>query len=630
MSEPETFTSPVEIIDTTDSNYTTASLVIGGGITIYTSTNAYSLTQGGGLTNLGGMAVGGDTYLGNDIRIVGSETVSNLYSTGISTGTLNLYQYPKSGTPSTTGEYLTIKPSTFTDSTALANTSVANMIFNSIDGSTLSAINSNITTLNAISMYVKAPIAGANETILNKYSILADGDVSILGNTNISGDLTVNGVLFATGGSSSSGGGGISSEDVAYIREEKSIGSNGGTFTSGSWITRNLNTITGGLSYATLSSNQITLQPGLYAIEASAPAVQVDNHVCRLYNVTNSSVVAIGSSEQTDNKDYTSNRSVIGKQYFTLSTTSSLILQHKCNKTINNIGLGNATGNQIEVYSIVVISNIYAPTAYTNSSALFTEGTITNLVSTNISTGTLNISTGLSGSNANITSATIPNLNSTNISTLTLNISTGLSSASANITSATIPNLLDTNISTSTINISTGLTSGNALITNIHITGNTIIDGYLNVNPNSTAYIRDEKTLGSNGGTFASGIWRTRDLNTITGGSGWASLATNQITLISGTYLLYSMAPSVGVSNNTSRFYNVTDSSVVFLGSSVYSDGYVCDSVSTITQQSFTISGTKTFILQHKCLNTKTNIGFGTASGLQTEVYSVVVITKVA
>jgi hypothetical protein len=79
---------------------------------------------------------------------------------------------------------------------------------------------------------------------------------------------------------------------------------------------------------------------------------------------------------------------------------------------------------------------------------------------TNVSAGTLALS------NANIASATITNLLSTNQTTATLNASTGITSAallvtglisSANLfaTTSTIPNIIHTNVSTATLQAST-------------------------------------------------------------------------------------------------------------------------------------------------------------------------------
>jgi len=67
--------------------------------------------------------------------------------------------------------------------------------------------------------------------------------------------------------------------DYILINDTKSSGTHGGTFSSGAWRTRDLNTIvsdTGG--HASLSSNQITLEAGTYECFISCPAFDVENH----------------------------------------------------------------------------------------------------------------------------------------------------------------------------------------------------------------------------------------------------------------------------------------------------------------------------------------------------------------
>ena len=68
-------------------------------------------------------------------------------------------------------------------------------------------------------------------------------------------------------------------------------------------------------------------------------------------------------------------------------------------------------------------------------------------------------------------------------------------------------------------------------------------------------HIRDEKAQNTAGGTFTSGAWRTRDLNTVkTNEITGASLAANQITLPAGTYWVEWSAPAYVVNQNQSKF----------------------------------------------------------------------------
>jgi hypothetical protein len=146
-------------------------------------------------------------------------------------------------------------------------------------------------------------------------------------------------------------------------------------------------------------------------------------------------------------------------------------------------------------------------------------------------------------------------------------------------------------------------------------------------------HVRDEKSSGTAGGTFTSGAWQTRTLNTsVTNEISGASLSSNQITLPSGTYYIQSTSP-VGMENSgyhKAKLRNITDSSDTIIGTSEF--GFVYDGGSrSFVNGRFTISAQKTFELQHRCANTMTTNGFGTPSGLSVvEVYADVQIWKVA
>ena len=148
----------------------------------------------------------------------------------------------------------------------------------------------------------------------------------------------------------------------------------------------------------------------------------------------------------------------------------------------------------------------------------------------------------------------------------------------------------------------------------------------------TVAVFADNKTS-ADGGTFTSGAWRTRDLqtslfNNITS----CSLASNQITLPAGTYEVTANAPSFQVNASMARLYNITDSAVVGNnGSTCYNAAADSSIAPAIVNAAFTITGTKTFELQHRCETTKTTNGFGvqvTFGGV--EVYSQIKIVKVA
>ena len=143
----------------------------------------------------------------------------------------------------------------------------------------------------------------------------------------------------------------------------------------------------------------------------------------------------------------------------------------------------------------------------------------------------------------------------------------------------------------------------------------------------SYAIIADQKTQNTAGGTFTSGAWRTRDLNTeIADPDGIVSIASNQFTLGAGSYLIRWTCPTYQVYRNQSRVYNITDSSVEGISQSDYAI-YGHFPWGTIR---ITITGSKTFEIQHRSSNTQADYGFGRESNLGTEQYTTVEIYKEA
>ena len=119
----------------------------------------------------------------------------------------------------------------------------------------------------------------------------------------------------------------------AIIGDQKSAGTEGGTFTSGAWQTRDLNTeISDADGIVSISSNQFTLAAGTYLVNASAPAHKVNGHQIRLYNTTDSSTVAFGTTEIAHASDNCGNRSFVSAR-FTISGSKVYEIQHRCGTT---------------------------------------------------------------------------------------------------------------------------------------------------------------------------------------------------------------------------------------------------------------------------------------------------------
>lgn len=146
----------------------------------------------------------------------------------------------------------------------------------------------------------------------------------------------------------------------------------------------------------------------------------------------------------------------------------------------------------------------------------------------------------------------------------------------------------------------------------------------------------DEKAATVSGGTFTSGDWRTRVLNTTRGTNSivGSSLSSNQFTLPSGTYRIYASAPAYYCETHTTKIRNITDSSDVFIGTVVFTPQGATgdDQTLSIVQGIFTISAQKTFELQHRCGVTITTHGFGRGqfNTWSVNIYSIVEIWKLA
>ncbi len=145
-------------------------------------------------------------------------------------------------------------------------------------------------------------------------------------------------------------------------------------------------------------------------------------------------------------------------------------------------------------------------------------------------------------------------------------------------------------------------------------------------------HVRDEKGASDHGGTFTSGSFQTRTLNTsLTNEISGASLSSNQITLPSGTYYINASAPAYSVNRHTIKLRNITDSTDTLLGTSSYAEGSTSVANIAMVTGRFTISAQKTFEIQHRCQTTSATLGFGVAKDMsETNVYTDVQIWKVA
>tara|TARA_R110000868_G_C10486010_1_gene729732 strand:- start:1 stop:504 length:504 start_codon:yes stop_codon:yes gene_type:complete len=151
-------------------------------------------------------------------------------------------------------------------------------------------------------------------------------------------------------------------KSVAIIADVKAYNLEGGTFTSGAWQTRDLNTeLDDPSNIVTISSSQFTLQAGTYLIEWSTPAYKIDRHFSRLQNITDSTTDAEGTTEYGITTAMVQSIS-LGAAVVTVATAKVFEIQHQCTatKAVNGFGISSNTSGVNSVYTLVKIHKIGA------------------------------------------------------------------------------------------------------------------------------------------------------------------------------------------------------------------------------------------------------------------------------
>ncbi len=128
---------------------------------------------------------------------------------------------------------------------------------------------------------------------------------------------------------------------VFHAYDEKASGTNGGGSTANTWTKRDLNTTElNTISGASLSSNEIILPAGTYDFWASAPTYDDASYgsTVRLYNVTDSAVIMLGTS-QWGVGNHEQRTFVQGR--FTLSGTKHIAVYsfHSATQATNGLGV---------------------------------------------------------------------------------------------------------------------------------------------------------------------------------------------------------------------------------------------------------------------------------------------------
>jgi hypothetical protein len=150
--------------------------------------------------------------------------------------------------------------------------------------------------------------------------------------------------------------GGLFSGYAIFV-DQKAAATAGGTFTSGAWRQRDLNTTIANTDTTniTLGTNEFTLLAGNYLIVWSSPCYEGTRHKTRLYDVTGTAVIEIGSSEVTWSGTGNQSRSW-GYARVTPSGSNVYRIDHQAESTKATNGLGlDSDFSAVEKYAIVEI-----------------------------------------------------------------------------------------------------------------------------------------------------------------------------------------------------------------------------------------------------------------------------------
>lgn len=151
----------------------------------------------------------------------------------------------------------------------------------------------------------------------------------------------------------------------------------------------------------------------------------------------------------------------------------------------------------------------------------------------------------------------------------------------------------------------------------------------------SYAAICNEQPSGTQGGTFTSGAWRVRDLNTeIADPDGIVSISSNQFTLGAGSYFIKWSATGFRTQRHKSALYDVTGAAYINYGDTMWGLAYDGEVSVSSGMGRVTPSGTNVYEIHHQCETTSTTYGLGIAGGADTgsvpEKYTFVEIYKEA
>lgn len=219
-----------------------------------------------------------------------------------------------------------------------------------------------------VSFYVLAANTGAttlnigqtNGTLLGAKKLWRNGNTELIADDLIPGRLIT--AIFDTSLDSSAGAwimtdaSSTSTTGTAamlHVAQVATAGTLGGTSLAGAGQTRILDTVlVNNIPGASLSANTITLPAGRYWVEASAPAVQVNNHNLRLVQVAGAVIVKAGRTVLNGSDQ---GHAQLSHQLI-VTSTQQYTLSHYTQSAVASSGLGTGLANgDPETFAEVVI-----------------------------------------------------------------------------------------------------------------------------------------------------------------------------------------------------------------------------------------------------------------------------------
>ena len=265
-------------------------------------------------------------------------------------------------TPSPTGVHIAgiVTGTTFSGSGAsLTNLPAANVTgtLPAISGANLTNLAAaNLTGTIADARFPATLPAASAANLTNVPAANISGTLPAITAANLTNIPAANLVGVCTSGLTKTGGFGKFAS-YAIICDQKATDTPGGSTTTGTFNTRDLNTeLADPDGIVSISSNQFTLQAGTYLLKASAPAYKAQRHQILINNVTDSSVAVVGTSEYNDNSTGIQTRSfAVGR--VTIAAAKAFDIRQRVAVAEATYGLGVEANYDLQpnIYTIVEI-----------------------------------------------------------------------------------------------------------------------------------------------------------------------------------------------------------------------------------------------------------------------------------